>query len=260
MPDAPPRVASATAPRTTLRDRLGHALHARRAAKVAELVAFVAVTAVVLAVGLPFAGGDLVATQLVIWVANIAMLLTIALGLYLRRQPPTHFGLSFRLPTLRTAVTTVLLSVVVFLTSALAFAAGAVVTAIIYGRPEQADMSGYDYLQGNLPLFLVSLAGVYVASSFGEEVTYRAFLINRIAELLPDSRHANTVALIVSSLVFGLVHSGWGIPGMIQTTCMGLALGAWYLRLRDNLWINVLAHAYLDTLLLVPLYLQAPSS
>ena len=44
-------------------------------------------------------------------------------------------------------------------------------------------MSSYEYLQGNLPMLLLSLAGVYIVSSFGEEVLYRGFLINRLAEI-----------------------------------------------------------------------------
>jgi hypothetical protein len=41
---------------------------------------------------------------------------------------------------------------------------------------------------------------------------------------------------------------------MVQTTLMGLALAVSYLVVRRNLWVLVLAHAYIDTLLLVQLY------
>lgn len=55
---------------------------------------------------------------------------------------------------------------------------GSIVAANLMTIPEGADMSGYNYLQGNLPMLLLALAGVYVVSSFGEEVIYRGFLIN----------------------------------------------------------------------------------
>jgi membrane protease YdiL (CAAX protease family) len=40
---------------------------------------------------------------------------------------------------------------------------------------------------------------------------------------------------------------------------MGVALGAAYLWVKRRLWVLILAHAYMDTLLLVQVYL-APSS
>jgi membrane protease YdiL (CAAX protease family) len=42
---------------------------------------------------------------------------------------------------------------------------------------------------------------------------------------------------------------------MLQTACMGLAMGASYLLVGRNLWVTVLAHMVMDTLLLVPMYL-----
>jgi membrane protease YdiL (CAAX protease family) len=101
---------------------------------------------------------------------------------------------------------------------------------------------------------ILALSGVYIVSSFGEEVIYRAFLINRIAELGSGSKWSWRVAVVISSIVFGLVHSDWAVAGMVQTGFMGLALGVCYVAVGRNLWITILAHAYADTLLLVPLY------
>ena len=103
-------------------------------------------------------------------------------------------------------------------------------------------------------LFLVSLAAIYVVSSLGEEVVYRGFLINRLEELFGGGRKATWVAVILSSLIFGLAHFGWGIVGVVQTTFMGFALAGSYLLFRRNLWILVAAHAYMDTVLIVPMY------
>lgn len=87
---------------------------------------------------------------------------------------------------------------------------GAIVMANIVGIPEGADMSAYNYLSGNLPMLILALVGVYFVSSFGEEVVYRAFLINRIAELGGGGKTAWRVAVLVSSVVFGFAHYGWG--------------------------------------------------
>ena len=62
-------------------------------------------------------------------------------------------------------------------------------------------------------------------------------------------------ALVISAIVFGFAHFDWGVVGIVQTTFMGLALAASYLLVKRNLWVLILAHAYIDTLLLVQLYL-----
>jgi len=129
-----------------------------------------------------------------------------------------------------------------------------VVAANIVGIPEGADMSGYNYLQGNLVRLLLALPAVYVVSSFGEEVVYRGFLINRLAELTPKKPRW-WIAVIVSGLIFGLAHYTWGFVGIVETGFMGIALGAAYLKLGRNLWLTILAHAYMDTILFVQMYL-----
>lgn len=53
----------------------------------------------------------------------------------------------------------------------------------LIAKPEEAEMSEPDSLRGNLPVLAVMLLGSYITASFGEEVIYRAFLMNRIAEL-----------------------------------------------------------------------------
>jgi membrane protease YdiL (CAAX protease family) len=64
-------------------------------------------------------------------------------------------------------------------------------------------------------------------------------------------------AVTISCALFGLAHIGWGPMGVVQTAFMGLALAIAFVKLKRNLWILVLAHAYMDTLLIVPLFLKA---
>jgi membrane protease YdiL (CAAX protease family) len=132
---------------------------------------------------------------------------------------------------------------------------GAIVAANLFGMPEPADPDVYAYMRGNLPMLLGALAAAYLASSIGEEVIYRGFLINRIASL-SGQRHRWKVAVVASAIVFGLAHYSWGPAGMVQTGFMGLALGAAYLRVGRRLWVTILAHAYLDTILFVQMYLN----
>lgn len=234
---------------------LGHLLRTNRGVQIAELVSIFVVAGSVVAFIVPLVGDHPLARQSVVWVANVVMLAMVWLGLRLRGQNWSHFGLRFRFRGWRAAVRTILKSFVVFIAAVAAFALGSIIMGPIVGTPEPADMSGYTYLRGNVPMLILALMAVYVVSSFGEEVIYRAFLINRLAELGSGGVWALRSAVVISAVVFGLIHYDWGLMGMVQTGFMGVALGASYLLVRRNLWVLILAHAYLDTILLVQMYL-----
>ena len=173
---------------TTTVTGLGRVLLTSKLAQVGEIVVVFLVAVAVIIGAAPLVGKNPLAFQGVVWVANVLMLLTVWLGLRLRGQNCGHFGLRFRRVSRRTIIRAVLLSFVVFVAAVAAFVVGAVVMANIVGIPEGADMSGYNYLHGNLLMAILALAGIYIVSSFGEEVVYRAFLINRIAELGSGSK------------------------------------------------------------------------
>ena len=223
-------------------------LPANKLAQLGELVGvFVPAFGVILLV-LPFIGDSPLARQSAVFLANLMMLVLVWLGLRMRGQDCRHFGLSFRPASWRTVTRAILQSLVVFVVAVGAVVLGAVTMASILGRPESADMSGYDFLRGNLLMLVLILAGVYLNASFGEEVIYRAFLITRIAELGSGSKTAWRLGVLLSSLVFGLIHSDWALVGMVQMAFMGLVLGVSYLVVGRNLWVTILAHGYADTL------------
>jgi membrane protease YdiL (CAAX protease family) len=239
-------------------DGLGHALLENKLAQIGELMAvFVIALAVIIGAG-SLVGENPLARHGVVSVAILLMMFIIWIGLRLRGQNWHHFGLTFGHVSLHTIIRSVLLSFVVFVAAVAAFVVGAVVMANIVGKPEGADMSSYDYLQGNLPMLILVLVSVYVTASFGEEVIYRGFLINRIAELGSGGKAAWRLAVVISSIVFGLIHYDWGIAGMVQTGFMGLALGVSYVVVRRNLWVTILAHGYMDTILILQMYFAAP--
>ena len=115
-------------------------------------------------------------------------------------------------------------------------------------------MSNYDYLKDNVFMLFLTLGGVYIVASFGEEVIYRAFLINRISELGLSDKKGKIVVVIISAIVFGFAHYSWGPMGIVQTTFMGLVLGFSYIYLKKKIWVLILAHAYMDTILMLQLY------
>ena len=244
--------------------KLGQALHESKATKAAEIAILFIVAIAMIWIGWKIVGENIFARQAVVWFTNIVMMAIVWAGLRLRGQTWEHFGLTFQFSGWRPLVLTALWSIPVLIAALLSFVAGEVIMRIVMqgAAPElqKADMSSYAYLQGNLPMFLLTMAGVYIVSSFGEEILYRGFLINRLTEFGKGGRPMRIIAAVISAIIFGLIHFSWGITGVVQTTVMGLALAAAYFLTKRNLWVLVLAHVYLDTLLLVPLYLAPPTA
>jgi membrane protease YdiL (CAAX protease family) len=222
--------------------------------RVCEILAVFATAGLVISIGLPFAGENPLARQGVVWVAYIFMLLVVWLGLRFREEGWDHLGLGMRRLDGRALWRGLWQSLVLLVAVLVAYVAAAILMANITGIPEQADLSGYNYLSGNLPLLLLALVGVWIVSSLGEEIIYRGFLITRVAEVGGGGKTAWRVAVVSSSILFGLVHYEWGPMGMVQTGFMGLALGIAFLLLRRRLWVLVVTHFYMDTILLVQLY------
>jgi len=239
------------------RTRIGRLLESNLLFKVGELLLVFLAALTLIKVFEPFAGENLILRQAIVWVANILMLILVWLGVYLREQSWRDFGLTFGPVTFREGLQVFLLSILVFVLAVMGFMLGSIIMANITGIPQSTDLTSYDYLKDNLFMLLLTLIGVYIVSSFGEEVIYRAFLINRITEMGLDSRVGRAIAVVVSAIIFGLVHFDWGPMGMVQTGFMGLVLGICYLKLKKRLWILILAHGYMDTLLMVQLYLAS---
>ena len=224
-------------------------------AKMVEMVFVFFSAFVIIYLFLPLVEGDLVLTQLVVWIANIVMLLIVWAGLKIRGQRWSHFGLTGNAFHRDQIIKTVLLSLLVFVLAMAGFLIGSMIMANITGIPQQANMSGYSFLQDNFFMLLLVLVGVWIVSSFGEEVIYRAFLITRIEELGLSVKSGKIVVVLISAIIFGLAHYSWGLVGIVQTFCMGLVLSICYLKLNRRLWILILAHAYMDTILMVQMYL-----
>ncbi len=83
-------------------------------------------------------------------------------------------------------------------------------------------------------------------AGYGEELTYRAFLIAYLA--LVVSLNAGWV-LLISSLLFGFAHLGQGIRSAITTTIFGCLFGMAYLG-TGHLWYAMLLHALFNLRLL----------
>ena len=242
---------------TSFRNKLGKQLLSNRLYKISELLILFLIVLGFIKLVLPIAGDDPVTKQLLVWVANILMLLYVWAGIRIRGESWKDFGLTLGKVSLKAGLKIFLLSLLVFVLAMAGFIIGSIIMANITGIPEGANFSSYDFLKDNIPMLILTLIGVYIASSFGEEVIYRAFLINRLSEIGNQSKTAVILAVLFSSIIFGLIHFDWGPMGMVQTGFMGLVLGICYIKLKKRLWILILAHAYMDTILMVQMYMAS---
>jgi len=117
------------------------------------------------------------------------------------------------------------------------------------------DLSIFQMLRHNPKLLILGLALTWTLAAFGEEMTYRGYLMNRIAGLGGDSQIAWIVSLILISLLFGTAHMGQGITGMIENAIDGTLLGVLYLCRKRSLATPIIAHGVTDTVDLLLLFL-----
>ena len=117
------------------------------------------------------------------------------------------------------------------------------------------DVSLFAPLAGNVHFLLISLAVAWTLAAVGEEFVYRGYLLTRIARGLGNTPRVWLGALAVTSILFGVGHRYQGASGMISAGLGGFAFGLLYLATGRNLWVAVIAHATMDTLGLLLLFL-----
>ena len=118
------------------------------------------------------------------------------------------------------------------------------------------DLSRFRPFVGNTRLLLVGLVVVWTLAAFGEELTYRGYILNRVADLGDRRPAAWVIGLVAVSILFGMGHLYQGTTGVVDTTITGLLLGGLYLTFDRNLWIPVLTHGFTDTIALLMVFLD----
>jgi membrane protease YdiL (CAAX protease family) len=122
------------------------------------------------------------------------------------------------------------------------------------------DDSRFDSLAGNLPMLLVLIVLTWTTNAFGEEMFFRAVLINKLGDIFGHSRLGWTLAGMGGAIAFGLVHFQEGPLGIAYTTVMALVLGWIYLRTDcRSLWVPVIAHGLGNTFRFLIVFLGAGS-
>jgi uncharacterized protein len=123
----------------------------------------------------------------------------------------------------------------------------------LLGKPP--DLSDFAAVEGHLKFALLMIALVWIFAAFGEELVYRGYLMNRMADLGRGTPTAWIVSLLVTSAIFGLTHYHQGLTGIVEEGSDGLILGLLYLGCRRNLAVPIVAHGVCDTIDIFLLFL-----
>lgn len=118
----------------------------------------------------------------------------------------------------------------------------------------QPDLQLFRMLTGNLKITALFIALSWTLVAFGEEMVWRAYLMNRVADVFGRGRGAWVASLVIVSIVFGFAHGYQGPTGWIEEGLSGLWLGLMYLGTRKNLSVSIIAHGVSDTIDMVLIF------
>ena len=119
------------------------------------------------------------------------------------------------------------------------------------------DLSDFAGLRGDVGMLAVLLALSWTLAALGEELAYRGYLFTRVTNAVGSGTTGVVIAVLVSSLLFGLAHTEQGVVGVSLTFLDAVFFSV--LRLRfASVWASVLAHGYNNTIGLVAFFLIGP--
>jgi len=118
----------------------------------------------------------------------------------------------------------------------------------------EAVNQAFHYVQGNLPAAL-ALAGYGLVAALTEETFFRGYLFERVGAWLGKERLGATVAVVLSSALFGILHFQQGRLGITNATIVGVVSGVIYLANKRRLYLLMVLHASFDIASFVIIYL-----
>jgi membrane protease YdiL (CAAX protease family) len=115
-------------------------------------------------------------------------------------------------------------------------------------------MNDFQPIKGNVSLLLLYVLISWLLAAFGEEICFRGYLMNRLAQLFGERQTSWILSLLLSSILFGWGHTEQGITGWIQEGLSGLYLGILFLASGKNLTIPIISHGVSNTLAFILIY------
>ena len=172
------------------------------------------------------------------------------LSLWLRRDSWKKIGMYPPSNWLRTILTGFGISAIYQL-----FSIGVLVPALHRLTNTNLDLSQFDSLRGNFTTLAIVLIVSWTIAAFGEEMAYRGYVLNRLADLFGNNQFGWGIGVIISSILFGLGHIYQGVVGVIETFVFGIVAACLYLVSKRNLWLSILFHGMNDTIGILLIFL-----
>ena len=119
--------------------------------------------------------------------------------------------------------------------------------------PESHDRFAF-FLGKPILFFSYIILVVWFGAALGEELLFRGFILNRLADLFGTSKLGWSLALFLHAILFGTLHAYQGLPGIIGTAVVALIFGVIYLLAKRRLFPGILAHGIINTISLSAYY------
>ena len=122
---------------------------------------------------------------------------------------------------------------------------------------QKTDLADFTDLEGNIGMLLGLLLLSWTLAAVGEELAYRGYLQTRMRELFGSGRFGLVVAVVLSSLFFGIAHSEQGVIGVFIITLDAIAFSVVRYRFK-TVWASVLAHGFNNTIGFLAFFFVGP--
>jgi membrane protease YdiL (CAAX protease family) len=98
------------------------------------------------------------------------------------------------------------------------------------------------------------LVAALLGGGFREELFFRAYLTNKLTELLPKADWSLWAAASFQILLFAYGHNYQGYLGILETGILGIICTLIYLKMR-SLWSAIFFHSFFDVWGILAVYL-----
>ena len=122
---------------------------------------------------------------------------------------------------------------------------------------KEQDLSAFKDLKGNIGMLAGLLVLSWTLAAVGEEAAYRGYLQTRMTNLFGSHRIGFVLAVLASSVLFGIAHTEQGVVGVTIVTLDAIAFSIVRHRYRTT-WASVLAHGFNNTIGFVAFFLVGP--
>lgn len=181
----------------------------------------------------------------------ITALIIIPLVMWLRRDTIKQIGLNFPVSWRTTLVQGLGYGVLIAILSIM----------LIEPLSEYITKTNHDYslfikMRGNKAALIQLLVMVWVFVAFAEEIIFRGFLMAEINRVIGSSLTKKVLAIVITSVIFGLCHAYQNTCGIMTTGLIGFLLSVVFYLTGKNLWVTIFAHGVIDTIGILYIYFE----